>query len=168
MPVISLPHSVVSKIDVSRLLREMAALEEYLIAARIRSPRGEIIMPRLSLLLELVARANAMNLAVEEHRKSLTSILEDIREHAPTVHISFASNPSAAMVEKLVQWFRKETHPYALVQTGLQPGLAAGCIVRTPNKLFDFSLRKRLEEQKEILSEAIRQLDAPEAEEVVA
>jgi hypothetical protein len=151
----SLPASIIGRIDVSRLIRELGALEEYLIAARIRNPHSEIIMPRVSLLLELLAKSNSISLMVDDQRKSLETILMDIREHAPSVQVSFASNPSAAMIEKLVQWFRREAHPYTMIQTGLQPSLAAGCMLRTPNRIFDLSLRKKLDEQKPLLIEAL-------------
>jgi len=37
----------------------------------------------------------------------------------------------------------------------LQPTIAAGCIVRTPNKVFDFSLRERFADAEGLLLQAL-------------
>jgi F0F1-type ATP synthase delta subunit len=92
-------------------------------------------------------------------RAMLQQFLEVVYTQAPRVHVSFASDPSAAFTAKIVQWFRDSVHRAILVQVGLQPTIAAGCVVRTTNKSFDFSLRHHFDEQRELLLEA---LEVPE------
>ena len=67
------------------------------------------------------------------------------------IHISFAADPSAAFTDKIVAWFRENIHPFVLIQVGLQPTIAAGCVVRTANHSFDFSLRQHFTKQRQLL-----------------
>lgn len=139
---LNLPLTVVTKLDMLRLVRESMALNEYLMQAALRSggqPMQQL--PKLSRLLDDTARVNGVNLLDANHRRALQAALDDLKEHAPTVHVSFAAEPSAAFLTQMITWLRTNIHPSVIMQVGLQPQIAAGCIVRTENKLFDFSLR---------------------------
>jgi hypothetical protein len=57
---------------------------------------------------------------------------------------------------KLVGWFRANVHPHVLVQVGLQPNIAAGCVVRTTNKVFDLSLRNHFAQNQQVLIESMK------------
>lgn len=150
-----LPTLVFGSVELHRLQREMEALEEYMIQSDIRTPGKQAPLPKMSRFLEATAENNALNLLKTEDRSHLTTILQQISETAPSVHISFAADPSAAFTAKVVGWFRSNIHPHALVQVGLQPGIAAGCIVRTGNRSFDFSLRNRFFEKRDFLTQSI-------------
>jgi hypothetical protein len=71
------------------------------------------------------------------------------------LHISFAAEPSTQALEKILIWFRTNIHAQALLQVGLQPTIAAGCVLRTNNKVFDMSLRENLSKQKPFLVQLI-------------
>ncbi len=58
---------------------------------------------------------------------------------------------------KLVVWLRANIHPQILVHLGLQPSIAAGCVVRTANKQFDFSLSEAFEKQRELLIASLKE-----------
>ena len=58
--------------------------------------------------------------------------------------------------QKLITWIRQQIHPYTLLQVGLHPSIGAGCIVRTTNKFFDFSLRHRFSDQRMLLISKLR------------
>ncbi len=72
----------------------------------------------------------------------------ELHQSAPILHISFSVDPPGAYVQKIVAWLRVNIHKYALITVGLQPNIGAGCIVRTTNKLFDFSLREFFAEKR--------------------
>jgi F0F1-type ATP synthase delta subunit len=91
--------------------------------------------------------------------KFLTLLLQK----APVMHMSFASEPSGAFMNKLIVWLRANMHPQMFVSVGLQPSIAAGCIVRTANRQFDFSLRQALEDQKETFIKSISDSTVKEA-----
>jgi F0F1-type ATP synthase delta subunit len=69
--------------------------------------------------------------------------------------MSFASEASPKALDKIVAWLRSNIHPQTLLQVGLQPTIAAGCIVRTTNRVFDLSLRTHLREQEPYLTQLI-------------
>src|SRR5690606_10854194 len=90
------------------------------------------------------------------------------KSKAPVIHISFPSEASPAFIAKILEWFRTEVHPHVVLHVGLQPELAAGCVVRTTNRMFDFSLRKRFEQSKKKLLESIEALDKMPERTVIA
>src|SRR4029078_5958100 len=88
-------------------------------------------------------------------RQKLADALQLLYERAPTLHVSFATEPSPKALERLVVWIRTNIHPQALVQVGLQPSIAAGCFLRTDNKTFDMSLRASMKKSEPILLKLI-------------
>lgn len=147
-----LPHQVFGAVEVRRLHRELETIDDYLHQTSLRTGGSrQETLPRASRLLELVAAENRANLLQKEDRARLLDRLNETLQNAPTIHISFASDPSASFLEKVVAWLRNNVHPLVLVRLGLQPSIAAGCVVRTPNRSFDFSLRHRFAEQRQFL-----------------
>jgi F0F1-type ATP synthase delta subunit len=150
--VLHLPTQVVGPADVSRLLREITDVEDFLHQAALRKAGASTAqVPHLSRLLGEFAESNQLNMLKVEDRASAGEFLRAIKLAAPIIHISFARDPSATFIGKLVTWLRANIHPQLLLHIGLQPGLAAGCTVRTQNKYFDFSLRRRFTEQRQLL-----------------
>lgn len=148
---LSLPVQVVGRVDVSRLLREAQAVDDFLAQSAIREPGSSVKMPRTSKLLDDLLSQNDLNILMEEQRRRLLEFLQDVNREAPTLHMSFSADPSPLFLKRLMTWLRQEIHPMVLVQVGLQPSIGAGCIVRTPNKYFDFSLRQRLTSSRDLL-----------------
>jgi F0F1-type ATP synthase delta subunit len=152
---LNLPIAVVSKVDVARVMRELNALNDYMVQVQVREPGQPTLLPRLSRLLEEVGQLNKYNLLIDEQRKELYSKLNVIIGKGPLLHVSFAAEPSGLAVQKVLQWLRANIHPQVLLQVGLQPNIAAGCVVRTPNLVFDLSLRNHLKQQEPYLVELI-------------
>lgn len=162
-----LPAGVVSRSDVSKALREIDKINDYFHQASIRgsSPSD---MPTLSRSLNALAEANQLNIIHADHRSVLKEFLTRLKSKAPVIHISFPSEASPAFIAKILGWFRTEVHPHVVLHVGLQPELAAGCVVRTTNRMFDFSLRKRFEQSKKKLLESIEALDKMPERTVIA
>ena len=159
---IVLPLSVITIIDLSRVQRELDGLNEFLLQSAIRTPGTPMNLPRLSKLLDDLAAVNKLSLLDEEHRTALINAVGYLKEHAPRLHISFSAEPSAPFISKIAQYIRTEISPVAVLQVGLQPTIAAGCILRTPNKQFDMSLRQHLRNNTQALVELIHSVqDAP-------
>lgn len=152
---IELPTLIFGPVEIHRLQRELETLEDFMQQAAIREPGKQPALPRTSRLLEALAGNNNLNLLHADDCTKLRQFLQSVEAKAPVIHMSFAADPSAAFTAKIVAWLRINVHPYALLQLGLQPTLAAGCIVRTPNKTFDFSLRNRFTEKRQILLDAL-------------
>lgn len=159
---LQLPTSVGSPADVGRLIRELEQIDDALLQLGIRSPGADQTkMPKTSGLMEQMIELNKLNLLQKPHRVVLERFLKVIRTKSPVVHMSFSADPSAHFMEKLVSWLRLEIHPLVLVTVGLQPNIGAGCIVRTTNKQFDFSLRQDFTKKRDLL---LKQLALPPLE----
>jgi len=154
-PELELPTIVVSQVDVARLIRELNSLEDFFTLAEIRQSGSAMEAPRLTRTLDGLATANKLNLLEKSQRQRLGEQLNELLESAPLMHISFASEPSPRILAEIVKWFRANIHKNALLQVGLQPTIAAGCVLRTPNKVFDLSLRTYLKQQEPYLVQLI-------------
>lgn len=145
---LTLPVGVVSDSDLNRLIRELDNLNDYFLNAAARKGGTPIQPPRVTRLLNAIATERQYNLLEEKMRQTLIGELKTIQTTAPLMHISFATEPSPKVVERILIWLRSNIHPYTLLQVGLQPTIAAGCVLRTPNRIFDMSLRSYLDAQK--------------------
>lgn len=147
----TLPPLVASPADVRRLCRELEQIDEALLQLKLRSDGGNVKMPKTSRLMDLTVEHNKLNLLKIDDRKLLKRFLELVGQKAPQLHFSFSADPSAGFIEKLVTWLRQEIHPHVVVTIGLQPNIGAGCIVRSTNKYFDFSLKQTFASQNALL-----------------
>jgi len=152
---IQIPTGVVTKVEVGRLLRELEAVDEFLDQAAVRKPGTSLQMPRTSKLLDEMLELNGLNGLVNEDRTRLINFLIMLRAKAPVLHMSFSADPSPAFTQKLIVWIRENIHPFVLLQIGLQPNIGAGCVVRTTNKYFDFSLRADFASKHDVLMSKI-------------
>jgi hypothetical protein len=142
-----LPIGIVSKVDVGRLLREVEGLDSFLQQAAIREPGTPVKLPKTSRLLEA-------------DRLRLLNFVKEVKMNAPVLHMSFSADPSPLFLQRLMTWMRSEIHPLVLLQVGLQPNIGAGCILRTTNQYFDFSLKQRFIDKREILANKLKSVPA--------
>ncbi len=155
---IVLPVELVSSIDLSRMVRELTALDESINQTALRAPGEPTRLARTGVTLEELASANKVLLTDQKQRTQLLELLKGFQKHAPRIHMSLAAEPTAKFTQKIVIWMRKNIHPLALLEVGLQPNIAAGCIVRTNNKMFDMSLRHCFTEKRLLLVEKIAEI----------
>lgn len=138
---------LVSPSDLKRARRELEDLEDFLHQANLRQGGKAVKLPMTSRVIEALAADNNLNMLKKTERDQLMKFLTLLIQKAPVLHMSFASEPSGAFLNKLIMWLRTNIHPQVVVSLGLQPSIAAGCIVRTANKQFDFSLREAFDKQ---------------------
>jgi hypothetical protein len=155
--VTGLPLSVVSPVDVGRLIRELETLDNAILEQGLRGQT--VAVPAMSRLMAQTIEMNHINILDEADRKLLTQLLVSVREKAPVLHLSFSADPTPAFVEKIMAYLRREIHPLVLMTAGLQPNIGAGCIVRSTNKYFDCSLRQDFLEKRALLMEKLREGD---------
>lgn len=148
----NLPVSIATRTDVGRLQQELEAIDSFLTQAAIRQPGTTMKLPKTSRLFDEVTSVNGFSTLQEKDRQELKQTLSEIHDHAPILHISFQSDPSALFLQKLCTWLRQNIHPTILVQIGLRPTIGAGCVIRTDNKYFDFSLRQQFNDKKDLLT----------------
>lgn len=152
---LALPTLVFGIVEVRRLRRELESLEDFIKQGEIREPGKQQQLPRTSRLLDALATDNNMQLLQPEHRTIITDFLHAVETEAPNIHVSFAIDPSSAFTAKIVTWLRTNIHPFTLLEVGVQPTIAVGCVVRTTNKVFDFSLRERFTNSQQLLISAL-------------
>lgn len=150
---LKLPNVVMTRSDLLRLTRELEALDHFLNGQDIT--QEEAALPRTSKSLDAFLRENNMNVKDAIVRKTILEFLAFLKTSAPVVHMSFAKDPPANALAKLVNWFRVEINPITLVDIGVQPNIAGGCMLRSGSKIFDFSLRKHLTTKKDLLRTSI-------------
>lgn len=157
---IVLPERLVGSVDLGRTIRELQALDESLRQSDLRKPGEPTQLARSSATLEELAKLNNVQLTDATQRQQLETVLDAFKKHAPRIHVSLATEPSANFTRKILIWLRTNVHPLILLEVGLQPTLAAGCVIRTNNKMFDMSLRHRFAEKRQFLADKIGEIGA--------
>lgn len=152
---IQIPLGAVTRADIGRLAKEAEAIDNFLQNASVRQPGTAVQLPKTSNLFDELVNTNRINLLQAADRQYLLKFLEELRVKAPTIHISFSTDPSSSFQVQLITWIRQQLHPYMLLRIGLQPSIGAGCMVRSTNKVFDFSLRQRFTDKKSALVELL-------------
>ncbi len=137
-----LPLSIITPIDIGRIIREVEDLKIYVEQVNLR--KEDLKMPKFSRLLDNLVELNNLKLNNKSNLDDLLVNINNIKLKSPVVHVSFSVDPSVLFLERITAWFRQEIHPTLLLTIGLQPTIGAGLIVRTNNKYFDFSLRQQL------------------------
>lgn len=152
---LKLPIILNSKQDITHVHRELRAFLDAVEQSIVRKD-NPIQYPAITATLRAIATENKIDLRDQAACEKLLIELEELKEKAPSVHLSFPSDPTQEVMQKLIIWFRKEVNPRIIIQVGLQPSIAAGVVLRTPNKQFDFSLRQHLYRNRNLLREALR------------
>lgn len=150
-----LPTALVSSTDVSRVIRELEQVDNEFEQQRVHAPGAALVVPSLSQSLASLSRDNNVNLADDAARSALRKWMVTIKNSAPVLHVTFASDAEPEIVAQIVGWIREKLHPLALVTTGVQPNLVGGCVVRTPDHIYDFSLRERFHSHRSSFVEAL-------------
>jgi hypothetical protein len=152
---LTLPTVVASRQDITHVHRELRLFDDAAIQSVMRHDKP-VKYPPISAKLRKVVQQNQIDLRDETARKKLLASLDVLMNKAPTIHISFSAEPTPEILQKLVEWLRKEIDPRIVIRVGMQPTIAAGIVLRTPNQQFDFSLRQHLHKNRAMLIERIK------------
>lgn len=151
-----LPASMVSRVDVSRLVSEVERVDAEMTSAAIRAGESTpVIAPVFSQQLTDFLSQNEVRLDDSKERTRLIQELRLLKDKAPILHMTFAVTADPESLQQLAQWARTTVDPRAVIEVGLQPGLVAGVYLRTPNHVHDFSLRAMLESSRGKLVEEL-------------
>lgn len=155
-----LPPSVVSRRDLSRMAVELEQIDNEVTTARVRAKTGVNQVPQVTLSQPLIdfLVLNQLEIKTERARAELIKHVHILKENAPAIHLTFAAAADPDSVRELTAWLRSEIHPQSVVEVGLQPSLIAGVYVRTPNKVYDFSIRALLQGGRAVLKKDLEAL----------
>ncbi len=154
---IILPPGVVTRPDLARLIHEIEVLDSALVTVAVRTKSGvqSAAIPSLSQTLTDFLTVNKLNLNDAHTRETLIKTMNQLKEHAPTIHMTFAAEADRTSLQQLAEWLRSSVHPQAILAVGLQPSLVAGVYVRTSNRVFDLSLKGALRGGQAILTKEL-------------
>lgn len=150
---VTLPPSVVSKVDVARLVIEAEQLDAQQTAEAVREKVGAAAHSDMTMSQQLsdFLAQNQLAFGTGPERSELIKQLRHIKENVPVIHMTFAVPADRESLQQLVQWLRESVHPQAVISVGLQPNLVAGVSVRTTNHVHDFSMRSALKKNHGLL-----------------
>ena len=154
-----LPPSVVSKIDLSRMVNEAERIDNALTASAVHEKIGNegsekpVFSEQFTSFLEI----NQLNFEDTAKRSNLITQLRLLKDKVPIVHMTFSVPADLESIQQIVKWVRDSTHPQAVILVGLQPALVAGVYLRTPNHILDLSLRAKLAASHDVL---VKELEA--------
>lgn len=153
-----LPHTVVSRVDVSRLVREAERVDAALTTVSVRKKVGADkggSNTAASIQLTEFLEMNKVEFTTSRERSQLIKQLRLLKDKVPVVHMTFAVTADVESLQKLVAWLRESVHPQAVIDVGLQPALVAGVYLRTPNHALDLSLRGQLAGRRDLLQKEL-------------
>lgn len=152
-----LPPSLVTKVDVSRLVHEIEWVDNEMTGAVVREKTGAPAQsaPVTSGPLQDFLNQNELSLDNSVERTEIIKQMRILKDKVPTVHMTFAVTADRESLEQLAAWLRESIHPQAIISVGLQPALVAGVYLRTPNRVMDLSVRAMLEDSHEKLTKQL-------------
>jgi hypothetical protein len=156
----ALPPSVVSRVDVSRLVSEIERADNDLTTLAIRAKTGENVQQSVAISDRLKDFLDINGLTITTDSLARTELVKQMRmlkDKAPVIHLTFATEADQESLSQLASWLRQSVHPQSVIQTGLQPALIAGVYVRTPNHVYDLSMRAQFKNSRGLL---VKQLEA--------
>lgn len=91
--------------------------------------------------------------------ESLEALLVALRNlKLPQVHIMLAALPNRPQREALVSWFRTNVSPSLLLSFVADRNLGGGLVVRTPNRVFDYTWKQQLIAGRSKLAEILHRV----------
>ena len=150
-----LGEDIITNLDLSRTIRELEKLNDMLHQEKLRGSRSSEAPAKTTEILKNVAETNKLSLRNSEERGQLLEGLQKIKTAGKKIHISFAVEPSPAVLQKITAWMRQNIEDQLVLEVGVQPTISVGCVVRTTNKVFDMSLKSRFADSKKLIATSL-------------
>lgn len=138
------------------LHRDLHYLHSYLLASSADNQEIDDIVAG-SAQLQALIQANqtvydSSGLAGIE--KSIKSLLKT----APVFDVILATSPHDTFLQELGSWFRSSIHKNSLLKISVRRGIGGGMVLRSKNKIFDFSLRPKILNTKQKIPEVAKRV----------
>jgi hypothetical protein len=152
---ISLPVDMYSTDQLSAVMLE---LRDYCNVLRDTSARKKIThaaeeVPHVSALLLGVLHGAGIRAGNYDDAEGLLKELESLRSKAVVAHVTLAALPTRTLKRQLTVWFRAEIHPSAFLTFVMRSDIGGGIIVQMGSRLYDFSFREVLLNNKARIGE---------------
>lgn len=152
-----LPQSVATKRNLSSLVNELERIDNELTAKSVHEG-DDLPYPDVPEMVQDFLSLNEFSLDNSSDRSEMITQLRLLKRKAPVVHMSFAVEADALSLGKIVGWFRDSVHSQTIIVVGFQPALVAGAYIRTPNHIYDVSLRSAFKSGRTVLLDKIEEL----------
>ena len=116
--------------------------------------------PEFSIGLELTGLLGPPAKVATLSTKQMEQWQEQLAEWVsqPVIHLTFATPASPAVKVAMVRWFREHIHSTLLVKFDVNRNIVGGLVVRTPSRIFDFSFRRPLLDNKSLIPEILKRV----------
>lgn len=156
---LKLPNSIATKADLVAVLSNVDVVLDAYVQNSVREEEGVDFKDRPDVASNLALLVSENNLQVSiDTLTALKKWLTHLKDHAPVVRFTFAADPNPEFLGKLVTWLRSESEQFVLIRYGVQPTIAAGCLLYTPARQYDFSLRRHLIKSQKVFSEVLHRV----------
>ena len=159
---LKLPMVIATKADLVNVLRNLEEVLDTYVENSVRSQEGVDFISRSDVSSNLAALVQANQLKVEVATlKALQTWLTRLKDHAPMVRFTFASDPTPEFLGQIVSWLRQSSGQFVLIRYGIQPAIAAGCLLYTPAHRYDFSLRSKILKNGPVFARIVSAINKP-------
>jgi F0F1-type ATP synthase delta subunit len=155
-----LPPSIQTPQQLANCLEELkhyqkAAQSKQLAQRIVKDTQAvEVLLSPASLAL-LDANNSGKQLTIEK-LEEIIQALREFNKQAPVIHLTIATSLSQKGQQELAEWFREVSDPASLLAFTINPTIAGGIIVRTPNRVHDFSYAGAILKKRQDLIKAVR------------
>lgn len=128
-----------------------AAMHDSIVRGHISHTKPE--PPSISELLSTLISGNNIDLQDSRALDELAKELERLLTKAPVAHITLAALPGRGLRREITQWFRTNIDPHMLLTFTARGDLGAGLVLQTGSRLYDFTFRRRILDNKKRIAE---------------
>jgi len=158
-PVFELPPAVYSPSLLESVRYDIQYYLDWVHQNQIRTKVGAKPKDEPSHSAETVLVINAWQAGRPTTIESLEALQDHLRTlKLPEVHIMLAALPNRAQREVLVSWFRTNVSPHLLLSFVADRNLGGGLVVRTPNRVFDYTWKAQLVAGRAKLAEILKRV----------
>ena len=170
---LKLPSALTGRAHLARLIRELEVVENDFERQKVvhrtkaakegkhvsgKDAEAASTIPNMSQALSDCIELNKVDITKGQERMRFKAALGQMKDKAPIMHFTFATEPDGESLQRLADWIRKEIHPQALISVGVQPAIVGGVYLRTPNHVRDMSLRALLQNKREFIANELETL----------
>lgn len=85
----------------------------------------------------------------------LADKFDKLIQETPVFDVILATYPHDTFLKEVSNWFRREIHQNTLFNIQVRRSIAGGIVVRSKNRIFDMSLRPKIIEGRDKISEVL-------------
>lgn len=152
-----LPPAIYSPELLESVIYELEQYLDWYRQSHIQKEVGAKATPEPAYSAETVLVTEAWLDGKKPTTESLERLIKTLQDYKPPViHVTLAALPNHEQRAQLVDWFRANAAPEALLSFVADRTLGGGVVVRTPGRIFDWSWRQRLLEGRAKLAGIVR------------